>query len=162
MLQGRPQLDPLVAEAGLQAGADHPLEDLADGFVADPVVQLAAGAHVLQREQVAALVVHAGQAVADELLGDVRQSVAPPLIGLRVGEGLALAHLVERRVGPVGDAAVQVARRIPVVGPAGRVRRGLGDPRHLQSPGVVEPGVPAAMAHHHRVNGRDLVQVVNI
>ena len=41
--------------------------------------QLAARPHLLQREQIAALVVDARQAVAHELLGDVRQPVAVAL-----------------------------------------------------------------------------------
>ena len=45
-------------------------------FVADAVQQLAARAHLLQRGQVAALVMHARQAVAHELLRDVRDAVA--------------------------------------------------------------------------------------
>ena len=55
---------------------DHRLEHPAAGLVADAMQQLAARAHLLQRRQIAAFVVHAGQAVADELLRDVREPVA--------------------------------------------------------------------------------------
>ena len=70
------ELDPLVAEAGLDAARDHVFEHLAAGFVADSMEQLAASAHVLNRRQVAAFVMHARQPVAHELLGDVRDAVA--------------------------------------------------------------------------------------
>ena len=53
------------------------------GFVADAVLEIAARAHVLHRLQVAALVMHAGEAVAGELLRDVRDAVARALLVLR-------------------------------------------------------------------------------
>ena len=49
-------------------------------------MQVAARAHLLQRGQVAALVMHARQAVADELLRDVREAVAVALRALLGGE----------------------------------------------------------------------------
>ena len=69
VLGGGAEPDPLVAEAGRDAVLDHPLQHVVLGLVAHPVQQVAARAHLLQGEQVAALMVHTGQAVADELLG---------------------------------------------------------------------------------------------
>ena len=76
VLRGGAQPDPLVAEAGHDPGGDHRVEDASAGLVADAVQQVAARPHILQRRQIAALVVDAGQPVADELFGDVRQPVA--------------------------------------------------------------------------------------
>ena len=69
-------------------------------LVAHAVQQFAARAHLLKRRQIAAFVVHAGQAVADELLRDVRDPVAVALRRLLGGERLPLADAVERRCAP--------------------------------------------------------------
>ena len=74
------QPDPLVAEAGRDAAGDHRLQHFAVGLVAHPVQQVSARPHLLQREQIATLMVDAGQAIADELLGNVRQPVAIALL----------------------------------------------------------------------------------
>ena len=75
---------------------DHRLQHLAAGLVAHPMQQIAARPHLLQREQIAALVVHAGHAIAHELLGNVCQPVAIALHRLLRGKGRPLAHAVER------------------------------------------------------------------
>jgi hypothetical protein len=67
VLARRAELDPLVSEAGLDAAPDHGVEDLAAGLVADPVQKIAARAHVLDRRQVASLVMDARQSVSHEL-----------------------------------------------------------------------------------------------
>ena len=74
---------------------DHRVQHLAAGLIAHPVQQIAARPHLLQREQIPAFVMHAGQAVADELFGDVGQAVAIALLRLLGGEVGALADLVE-------------------------------------------------------------------
>ena len=96
VLGGGAEPDPLVAEAGLDAAGDHRLQHLAAGLIAHPVQQISARPHLLQGEQIAALVVHAGQAIADELLGDVCQPVAVALQRLFRGKGRPLADPVER------------------------------------------------------------------
>ena len=70
------------------------------GLVAHAMQQIAARAHLLQGEQIAALVMHAGEAVADELLGDEGQPVAVALQGLVRGKGRPLADAVEARPAP--------------------------------------------------------------
>jgi hypothetical protein len=63
---GGAELDPLVAETGRDArrpSLQHPSYACSSHDAED-----AACAHLLQREQVAALMMHAGEAVADELL----------------------------------------------------------------------------------------------
>ena len=108
------QPDPFVAETGFDAAGDHRLQHFAAGLVAHAVQQVSARAHLLQREQIAALVVYAGQAIADELLGDVGQPVAVALHRLLRGKGRPLADPVERARRPVGNPAVEVAVGVAV------------------------------------------------
>ena len=124
VLRRRAELDPLVAETGLDAGGDHRLERAAARLVADAMQQIAAGADVLHRLQVAALMVHARQAVARELLRDVRDAVTRALLDLRRREGGSRADLVERSGGEVRDAAVQLALLVLVERAAHRIGRG--------------------------------------
>ena len=100
VLGGGSQPDPLVAEAGRDAAGDHRLQHLAAGLVAHPVQEVSARPHLLQGEQIAALVMHARQAIADELLGDVGQPIAVALQRLFRGKGRPLADLVERVPSP--------------------------------------------------------------
>ena len=136
------------------------LSTIAGRLVAHAVEQLAAGADVLDRGQVAAFVVDAGQAVAHELLGDVGDAVAVALCPLLGREGRPLADAVERVAGAIGDAAVQLAVGVLVEGAARRIRRVLGDAGQLEGLAVVEGGVAAAMMHRDRMLGRDLVQIL--
>ena len=76
VLRRRAELDPFVAEAAHDAAGDHRVQHAAARLVAHAMVQVAARAHFLDRRQVAALVMHARQAVAGELLRDVRDAVA--------------------------------------------------------------------------------------
>ena len=85
---------------------------------AHPVQQFAARPHLLERKQIAAFVMHAGQAITDELLGDVGQPVAIALLLLFFGEGLAFANVVEYVSRAVGDASVEFAVCVVVVGSA--------------------------------------------
>ena len=162
VLGGGAELDPVVPEAGLDAGGDHRFQHVALRLVAHPVQQFAAGAHVLNRRQVAALVMHAGEAVACELLRDVRDAVASALLVLGGREGGPRADRAERIHGAVGDPAVELAVGILVVGAAHRVRRALGDARHVEGFAVVERRVAAAVAHHHGMVLRHLVQVLHV
>ena len=124
--------------------------------------QLATRTHLLQSGQIAAFVVDAGQTIADKLFGDVGQPVAIALQLLLFGKRFALADFVEYASRAVGDAAVQFAVFVAVVGSAGRIGRVLGDTRHLQGLAVVVRGVAAAMMHQDRVILRNLIQVVNV
>ena len=67
------QPDPLVAEAGHHAARDHGVQHLARGLVTDAMKQLPTRAHFLQRREVAAFVMHAGDTVTHELLRNVSQ-----------------------------------------------------------------------------------------
>ena len=71
---------------------DHRVEHAAARLVAHAMMQIAARAHFLDRREIAALVMHAGQAVADELLRDVRDAVALALRALLGGERRPLAR----------------------------------------------------------------------
>ena len=84
----------------LDAARDHRLQHLAAGLVAHAVQQISARPHLLQREQIAAFVMHAGHAIADELLRDVGQPVAVALQPLLLGKGRPLADLAERIPSP--------------------------------------------------------------
>ncbi len=85
VLGGGPEANPLVAETGHDAAVDHRFEHFAGGLVADAVQEFSARPHLLQGRQVAAFVVHARDAITDELLGNVGQAVAvaPPASALR-------------------------------------------------------------------------------
>ncbi len=124
--------------------------------------EVSARPHLLQGEQIATLVVHARQAIADELLGNVCQPVAIALQPLVRGKARALADFIEGSPRPVGNAAVEVAVGIAIEGSARRIGRALIDVRHLQSLAVVIGRVTAAMVDHNRVVLRNLIKVVNI
>jgi hypothetical protein len=118
--------------------------------------------HLLQREQIATLMVYACHAIANKLLGDVCKPFAVALQRLLRGIGRPFTGLVERGPRPVGNPSVEVTVRVAVIGPAGRVGRALVDVRHFERLTVVERGVAAAMMHLDRVVLRHLVQVVNV
>jgi hypothetical protein len=75
VFRGRPESDPFVAKARSDAFRDHRLQHIVLGLVAHAMQEVAAGAHLLQGEQVATLVMHARKAVADELPGNEGQRV---------------------------------------------------------------------------------------
>jgi hypothetical protein len=112
-------------------------------------------------KQIAALVMDARQAVADELLGDERQAIAIALRPLIRGEGLALADALERASRAIRHATAQVAEIVLVERPARRVRRGLRDARQLERLAVVVRRVAAAMLDDDRMFLRHLVEVVH-
>src|SRR5689334_22101037 len=104
---------------------------------------------------------HTGQAIADELLGDERESVAVAGTDLLRRKARALANLEEHIARAVGDPAVELALLIAVVGAGGRVRRVLGNAGKLERFAVVIGRVTAAMTHRHRMLARDPVEVVD-
>ena len=61
------------------AAGDHRIEHAAARLVAHAMVEIAARADFLDRREVAALVMHARESVAHELLRDVRDAVAVAL-----------------------------------------------------------------------------------
>src|SRR5262249_58632105 len=126
-------------------------------LVAHAVEELSALAYLLQREQIAAFVVHAGEAVADELLRDVREPVAVAAPGLVGGPAAPGADPAEHGPRAIGDAAVRVAQLVAVEGAAGRILGLLRDARELQRLAVVERGVAAAMLHDDGMILRGLV-----
>src|SRR3954454_8122366 len=91
MLIGGAELDPLVAEAGGDAGLDHRLEHVVGRLVANAMQKVAARPHLLQRGEIAALVMHAGEPIADELLGDESERVAVARARLGGAKALPLA-----------------------------------------------------------------------
>jgi len=158
VLRGRAEPDPLVAETAGDAVRDHALEHVLHRLVAHPVAQIAARAHLLQRQEIAALVMHAGQAVAHELLGDEgeRIAVAPPR--LFRGMGWAHAHLGEHQAGAVGHAPIKLALGVAVERAGRRAWRVPGDAGECEGLAIVKGRVAAAMAHRDRVFGRHLVK----
>ena len=162
MLGRGAQPDPLVAETGRQAARDHRFEDGAAGLVTHAVPEIAARPHLLQRGQIAALVMHARQAVADELLRDVGQPVAVALQPLVRGEGRPRAGLAERAPRPIRDAAVEIAVRVAIERPARRIGCVPGDARHLERLAVVVRRVTAAVVDGDRMVLRHLVEVVDV
>ena len=107
------EADPFVSESRLNASRNHRLENRSAAFIADPVQQLAAGAHVLHRLQAAALMVHARQAVARELFRDVRDAVARALFPLRRRQRPPRADPIECGRGEVGDSPVELPTFTP-------------------------------------------------
>ena len=108
MLVSGAELDPLVAEAGRDAVLDrYRLNYVVDGLVAHPVQEVAARPHLLQGGEVATFVVHASQAVADELLRDEAERVAVALPGLVRGIARPLADLEEYVAGAVGHPPIK-------------------------------------------------------
>ena len=162
MLRRGAEADPLVAEAGFDAQIDHRIQHFVLALIADAMEKIAARTHLLQRHQVAAFMVHGGKAIFDELLGDEGKTFPVALQLLRGAVGRAGADLGEDAAGAVGNAPVQLALGILVIGAAEGIGRVLGDPRHLQGLAVVIGGVAAAMMHGHGMVGRDLVKIVNI
>ena len=77
-------------------------------LVADAVQQVAARADVLERREIAALVMDAGQPVPDELFRDVRQPVAFALLALLGREGRSLPHAIQCAARAIGHSAVEV------------------------------------------------------
>src|SRR5262245_23948747 len=96
------------------------------------MLEVTAGTHVLNCLEIAALVVHAGQPVARELLRDVRNAVAAPFLLFGSGILRALPDTLENASRTVGDASVQLAIRSFVVRAARDVRRVLRDAGHLE------------------------------
>src|SRR5262245_8917174 len=141
------ELDPLVAEAGLDPAGDHRVENSTAHFIADAVPEITTHAHVLDGRQVATLVMNARQAIADELLGDVRDPFSAPTLQLRWCQCWTSPHFVEHRARRVGDAAGELALLVAVVCASWRVLRLLGDASHRQRFAVVVRRVAAAMLH---------------
>src|SRR5262252_6156116 len=108
-----------TAEFGLNAAGDHRIEHGAARVVADAVQQFAARAHFLDRRQVAALVVDAGQSVADELLRDVGNAILAAPVQLRRRKGGPIADFVENAARRVRDTSVEFAPLVAVVSAAG-------------------------------------------
>jgi len=123
--------------------------------------KIAACAHLLQREQVTALMVHAGEAVADELLGDEGERIAVANERLLGAEGRPLADIEEHVAGAVGHPAVELAIGVAVESPGGCIRRALGHAGELERLAVVIGGVAAAVADRNRMLARHLIEVVN-
>ena len=74
----------------------------------------------------------------DELLRHEGDAVENTLLLRRGGVGDAIAGLVDGQHGEVGDAAVELAFFIPVIGSAVGVGRVFGDAGHLEGLAVVE------------------------
>src|SRR4029450_6765864 len=122
---GGAETEPVVAEAAPDAAGDQRVEDAAARFVADAMLQVAAGAHVLYRREVAALVMHGREAVAHEFLGDVRDAIPFSLCAFFGWERRPGADAIEHIARQIGGAAVVFAGGIAVVGAAVRSRRGV-------------------------------------
>ena len=159
MFEGGAEPDPVVAEPGLDAIGDHRIEHRAIGLVTHPVQQLAARPYVLQRRQVATLVVHAGQAIAGIGLGHVRGTRPPPGLALGGAELRPCADLVEHIHGIVGDPAIQLAVRPAIERAARRIGRRIGHAGERKRLGVVIGRMPAPVQHHHRMLRRHAVEI---
>src|SRR5215813_7954935 len=94
---------------------------------------------------------NAGEAIANELPGNVRNAVTFALFPLLLVEGHPRADAVEDVPGAVGDTSVESSVRIAIERAAGRIRRVLVHARHLERLAVVERGVSAAMPDRHRM-----------
>src|SRR5262249_46448260 len=113
------------------------------------------------REQVAALVVNAGEAVAHELLRDIGLGRAIALLNLVRGEYRPVTDLVEDEPRPVRNAAVEIAIAVAIIGAGRRVLDIPGYAGEFERLAVVIGGVAAAMAHHDWMDARYLVEIVD-
>src|SRR5688572_9811091 len=147
MFRRRTELDPLVAEAGLDPAGDLRIEDAAAHFITDAVPQLAARTHVLDRRQVPTLVVNARQPVTGELFGDVRNAVPAASLPLLRRQCRPVPDLVEHAARRVRHASGELAVLVAIVGAAGRIPGVPGDSSHLERRAVVVRRVAAAMTH---------------
>ena len=77
-----PQPNPFISETSCDTARDHRLQQVAGNFKADAVQQFTACAHLLQRAQIAAFVMHTCESVADELLRYESQAVPVTLFSL--------------------------------------------------------------------------------
>src|SRR5262249_26669254 len=140
----------------------HRVEHPAAYLIAHPVMEVAARTDLLQRREIASLVMNAGEPVADKLFGNVREPIALALFDLLLTERHARADAVECIARAIGDAPVQVAVRIAIEGAAGGIRRVLVHARHLERLAVVVRRVTAAVADDDRMVERYLVEVVHV
>src|SRR5262249_204377 len=122
---------------------------------------IAACAHLLQGEQVAALMVHAGEPIADELFGDERRRIAVANERLLRGKGRSFADLEEHIAGAIGDPAVGLAIGVTVKGTGGRGGCVPIEGGELERLAVVIGGVTAAVTDRDRMLTRHLIEVVN-
>jgi hypothetical protein len=111
------------------------------------VAQLPARANVADGRKIAALVMNGRQAVARELLRNVREPVTRALRRLFRGEGGPPARAPHRVARTIGDASVELAARVLVERPALGIRRVLRYPGQLERAAVVERRVPPAVLH---------------
>src|SRR5262245_16197539 len=162
MLRGRAEFDPFVAEAGHDAARDHAVERPPAHLVADAMMEVAARADFLNGGEIAALMMHARESVAHELLRDVCDALTLSLIALCRCECRTLADAVEHVARAIGHSAVEIARLVSIEGAAGRIRRVLRDLRELERLRVVERRVAAAMTHDDWMLGRNFIEVVTV
>jgi hypothetical protein len=154
--------DPFVPEAGLDAARNHGIQHLACGFIAHPVLEVAARTHGLQGGQIAALVMYACDSITRKLFGHVCQPVTVALQPFIFGEGFSFADAVERAPCPVSHAAGQVTISVAIEGSAGRIGRAPVDVGQLKSFAVAIRRVAAAMLNNHRMVLRYLIEIVNV
>ena len=140
-----PMRDPFIAESGANACGDHRLQVSVAELKVDPMQQLAAVADLLDRRQIAVLVMHARQSIANELLGHVCRAVPAPLLLFLCRELGTLAGLVEHAERVVGHASIQVSVGVAVECPARRIGRIASNSGELECLAVVEGGVSATM-----------------
>ena|ERR1700722_2540411 len=95
--------------------------------------------------------VNAGQPIADELFGNVCQSVAIALFRLFCREGLPFTNVVEYFTSAIGDSSVELAVFVVIVSSAHPVGSVLVYPSQLQRFAVVVGRVAAAMMDHYRM-----------
>src|SRR5215475_1662032 len=106
--------------------------------------------------------VNAGQAVAYKLFGYVGQPITVTLLLLLWRERLTIADFLEHLARPVGDAPVELATLVMIVGPARGVRGVFVYRDQLKCFAVVVGRVPAAMMDYYWMVSRNLVKIVAV
>src|SRR5688572_22407035 len=96
---------------------------------------------------------HAGQAIADELLRDMRNAGTTPLRALFRCECRPPACASHSPNRPVRHTAGEVSARIAIERAAFRIRRVRRNPGELEGLAVVERRVAAAVTDDHRMLG---------
>jgi hypothetical protein len=120
-------------------------------FVAHAMKQLAARPHVLNGGEAATLVMDAGQSVARELFGDMRDSIPAAPFDVRGRQRRASPDFVEDGTGGIGDTPVQIALLVTVVRAPRRVLRVFRDTSQRECLAVEERGVASTVQDDDRM-----------
>src|SRR5262245_25095354 len=100
--------NPFISETSCDTARDHRLKHVPRNFKANTVQQFAACAHVLQRAEIAAFMMHTCESVTDELLRYESQAIAVTLFSLIRSERSPGSDAIDSTSCEIRDASRQV------------------------------------------------------